>query len=138
MVSTVLSKDNVIDILKASKKILRLYHRMDIGAWMLLKIENALVDLDCDVHNILQYASLLRRITCILESGCNRIDYEDYKELDVYVQNLTSSYAALNVSSIKEIKGKDCSKEYVRFGFERCWYRSKYQEKKYEKAKEQN
>jgi hypothetical protein len=39
---------------------------------------------------------------------------------------LTGSHDALKETAIKEIKGEDCSDEFANFGFERCWYYSKY------------
>jgi len=126
MSNIILNKEDVTSILKLLKGIIEPHHASDAGANLLISIEETLIDLDCWVNNIFRFMLIQRRTTCWLEHSLDIIKSEQYENMNADIKSLKRSTRALKGLSIREIKGDDCLKEYLLFGFEVLDYHPEY------------
>jgi hypothetical protein len=126
MNTTILNKQQLIEILEAIRESIQPYQYEDSGINILLEIEHVLSDLICCIKNIVQFTNLQRHIACLLEDCYNLLDKATFAELKLTIASLRVSSRELDIIARKEIGGKPCLEDYINFGFEGGRYNSKY------------
>ena len=136
METTIFNKEKIIDILHCLKLEIEPYRTNDTGAYILFDINEILVLLDHGVHNMLEFALMQLRVIYLLKHFNNVMDNP---LCTIYVKNqgcmesLKRSADLLEVYAKREIRGQECLREYIEYGFELHSYHSEYVEKEKKK-----